>query len=236
MTLCTASHGSYSAGRLRYLEHGKKEPNETGDAFKKRSEHRLEGFSDSMGADDWKEIESNWKMLRECWGKDTNGRTRQYYERIISFDPADPKAKAMNLDDRLEYGRQFIEAYAPEHDYAIFAHQDKDHRHIHVIFNAVNYENGKMFRDIKKKDLEANQLIDSLDQAYGLRPMLDRTPRRDRIPNKVQQMVVREPEAYSWVEDLKTRIEKAMFARDYEGFKDRLSQQGVSLRENKKGN
>ncbi len=80
---------------------------------------------------------------KRLWNKDSG---RMYNHNIISFH----KDEAITHKEALDFGREFAEKWFDGHQTLIAVHQDKDHVHIHMVTNTVNYENGRKLHNTRK--------------------------------------------------------------------------------------
>lgn len=191
---------------------------------------------DSLGLQDIKRIEAAWRMTRQSFGKDSQLR---YHHASISLDPSDAKSRHMKNSELVNYGKSFMERFAPGHDYAIAIHRDTEHPHIHLIWNAVNHESGLKFHMAKGKAIdEAIEIKNDLDLEHELK-ITPRVPahehvieHRHSIPlsDREIQTLSRDPEAYLWKVDIASRIDaSASHAKSIGDFHEHLQQQGVQL-------
>jgi len=98
------------------------------------------------------------------WKKDSSRAVRLGYHIIQSFKPgeADPQ---MVHNIGAKFARRFL---ADTYEVVVSTHLDKEHLHNHIVFNAVSYVDGKMFRD-KFCDLDAiRETSDKLCHEYAL--------------------------------------------------------------------
>ena len=108
--------------------------------------------------------------------------------------------------------KDFVESFAPGHDYAVFIHRDTGHPHAHVLWNSVNFESGKKFHSSKKDLYRAVEIKNSLDEKYGLEitpGFGEKSQKLDFVRDRELRKFERDPFEYSWKEDLKTRISGA---------------------------
>ena len=91
----------------------------------------------------WDSVYQAFLEEKKIWKKD-NGR--MYSHNIISFH----KDEAITHREALDFGREFAEKWFDGHQTLIAVHQDKDHVHIHMVTNTVNYANGRKLHNTRK--------------------------------------------------------------------------------------
>ena len=69
-------------------------------------------------------------------------RDRQGYHYIIAF----PKDEGVTPQQALEIGREFCEDFLRNYESVYAVHVDKDHVHVHVVFNSVPFAGGRKYR------------------------------------------------------------------------------------------
>lgn len=91
----------------------------------------------------WDSVYQAFLEEKKIWKKD-NGR--MYSHNIISFH----RDEAITHEEALDFGREFADRWFEGHQTLIAVHQDKDHVHIHLVTNTVNYENGRKLHNTRK--------------------------------------------------------------------------------------
>lgn len=224
--------GKSSGGLLRYLEEGKRQV-EMGEVREPDLEHRHMAYN-SLGADDIRELERMFRATREVWNKNDGVRV---HHASISMNPGDPVARGMTDDALVELGKDFMERHAPGHDYAIFIHRDREHPHMHLVWNSVNPETGRKFQSTRTKLYDAQRYAREMESKLGHeRVLMPGDPgfvrQRDRLSDAEIHIKVRDQDAYLWKEDLKHRLETAQaMASGYDDFLSRLAQMDVTVTE-----
>ena len=205
-------------------------------AFDRAGEERCEAFLSNTAAENPKQAELQFRATRESYGK---AEGRQFFQAYISFQRDDLGSLA-NPDgtpswDRIAgYGRQWADRFgvAQRQEYYVVAHGDKPHPHIHVVWNAASYEDGRKFQFNGKPDMErARDVNDQLAHEHGIKRELD----RHRAPGRAPDGVIREAERgagnYSWKMDLQNRIKGiASQSADEQRFIRDLGRMGVDVR------
>lgn len=109
----------------------------------------------------WDTVYQSFLAEKRLWHKDSG---RMYAHNIISFH----KDEAITPEQALDFGKEFVEKWFPNHQTLISVHQDKDHIHIHLVTNSVSFIDGKKLHN-SKQDLEhMKQLTNSMCLARGL--------------------------------------------------------------------
>lgn len=209
---------------LKYLENpeAKKEDVAAG------REEKCTAWFDSLGAKHWREVRDNWDMTRRQHNKEGG---REYYHCVFSINPNDPRAATITDDELLDIGRSYVERWAPGHDFAIYVHRDKEHPHVHTVWNTVNYETGLKWRQSEYDLQRAFDLKDEIDREHGLQ-ITERSEPRDKIDDREMWLAARKPDAELLREELKVQIEAARAASfSLDEFKEQLEARGISVRE-----
>lgn len=223
MSILSISFGGSAGAMLSYLEHGRGGHNPD-------RESRVAAWDSSTGARSTDEFKKHCDVVREGKGKSGG---REYGHFASSFDKTDPRVAEMTNETALAMGRDLAESIAPGHDFFAVVHRDKDHLHVHVVVNSVNYETGRKLH-VSRSNLErAFVAKDVVDWKHGL-ARTERNPVRDRYARGVIQRLDRDPDGYLWTQDLKERIAvSAARATSFDDYVDRLAGEGVSVTENR---
>ena len=224
--------GKSSAVMMRYLIDGRRQL-EQGEIREPDLEQRHLIY-DSLGAGDVKAIESAFRATREVWNKNDGVRV---HHASISMNPGDPAARSMSDDALTRLGRDFMERHAPGYDYALFIHRDRQHPHLHLVWNAVDADTGKKFQSTRQKLFDAQRYAREMEGKLGHERVLmpgdpGYSPQRDRLSDAEIHIKMRDQGAYLWKEDLKMRIETAQgMAQSYPDFIARLGKMDVAATE-----
>ena len=177
MSVVKFSAGSSAAKMVDYLAYGK-----GGD------EPRFSAWSSNLGLESPDQLAKDWDMTR---AEHSNEGGREYYHASFNIDPKDAKGGMMSDHEMLAIGSELAERMAPGHDHACFVHRDREHPHVHVVWNTVHAETGRKYQQ-GPKDLErAFAIKDEIDRSRGL-SVTERAPPRDRIPDEAQRLFSRE--------------------------------------------
>ena len=115
---------------------------------------------------------------------------RQYYHVVQSFSPDDN----ISPETAHEIGLKFAQ-YFGNYQMVIATHTDRNHIHNHIVFNSVNFENGKKFHQSRDEMIQAKQYSNNICEEYGL-SLTEAKVTRCNMPQ--------------WKRKLKSKIEYAM--------------------------
>lgn len=95
-------------------------------------------------------------------------KDRLAYHFVLTWSPNEQ----VTPDVALEIAREFCEECLPDYEAVYAAHTDTAHMHAHIIFNSVNYRDGRKYQ-YHKNDWEKNlqPLLDRLCKKHGLRTL-----------------------------------------------------------------
>lgn len=94
------------------------------------------------------------------------------YHFMISFSPDE----AVSPETALEVGKEFCAKYLNGYECVIGVHNDQEHKHLHIIFNSVNYETGRKYHYNDGDWANMIQpLVDSLCEGHGLHRLSEDT-------------------------------------------------------------
>lgn len=125
--------------------------------------------------------------VKKQFGK-TDGR--QYYHVVQSFSPDDN----ITPETAHEIGLKLAE-YFGNYQMVVATHTDRNHIHNHIVFNSVNFEDGKKFHQTRNEMIQAKEYSNKLCQEYGL-SQTEAKATRYNMPK--------------WKKILKSKIEYAM--------------------------
>lgn len=135
-----------------------------------------------------------FKASRELYGK-TDGN--QGHVVIQSFKPGEVTTEQCN-----QLGIELAEKIAPNHQVAVYTHNDTDHIHNHIVINSVNLETGKKFNNNKQALKDLRQANDDICQVHNL-----------SIPNEQAEirytqaeLEIRKKDQTSWKDEIRKAI------------------------------
>ena len=185
----------------------------------------------TLGAQDIRDLSSAWRNERKCYGKE-NGVQCSHV--VYSLDPNDPKAKTISDRELADIGHEFASKVAPNHNYAVFVHRDREHPHIHIVWGSINLETGKKFQMGPPELRQAKEIKNQIDKAHGIAITVPK-PEQVKVPWPVRRQLDKNPEYYSWKIDL---YDKIIDARDnatsFKDFREKCKEHNITL--NVRGN
>lgn len=164
---------------------------------------------------------SSFKATREMYGK-TDGNEGHVV--IQSFKPNEVTPEQCN-----QLGLELAEKIAPNHQVAVYTHNDTDHVHNHIVINSIDLETGKKFNNNKKALHDIRQANDEVCQSHNLsipeeKAKLRYTQAEQNIIDKSNNDKV------SWKNQVRMAIEETKEqATDFDDFKQRLETKGVEV-------
>lgn len=99
-------------------------------------------------------------FVKQRFGKEDG---RQYYHVIQSFDPDDPVTPELAHEIGMEFAMYFGGYQA-----VVATHINEAHIHNHIVFNSVNFENGKKFHQSRDDMLKVKEYSNKLCRKHGL--------------------------------------------------------------------
>ena len=164
---------------------------------------------------------SSFKATREMYGK-TDGNEGHVV--IQSFKPNVVTPEQCN-----QLGLELAEKIAPNHQVAVYTHNDTDHVHNHIVINSIDLETGKKFNNNKKALHDIRQANDEVCQSHNLsipeeKAKLRYTQAEQNIIDKSNN------DKASWKNQVRMAIEETKEqATDFDDFKQRLETKGVKV-------
>ncbi|HDP6314774.1 TPA: relaxase/mobilization nuclease domain-containing protein [Staphylococcus aureus] len=165
---------------------------------------------------------SSFKATRELYGK-TGGNEGHVI--IQSFKPGEVTPEQCN-----QLGLALAEKFAPNHQVAVYTHNDTDHIHNHIVINAINLETGKKFNNNKQALRDLRDFNDDVCREHGLS-----VPEKDtaRLRYTQTEKAIADPNTkstaqYSWKDEIREAIDQST-ATNMDEFKDHLSQYGIEI-------
>lgn len=176
---------------------------------------RVAGFATNLDrADSVLAAEKEFHAVRETFHK-TGGV--HFYQAYISFEHSDMGILrnadgTLNWDRIAHYGQEFAEraGIAERHQYYVVAHNDKANPHIHVVWNATSFEDGRKYHADARAHLDRlSEISNQLARERGIQRELSRDRNNKRAPDGVLRAAERGASKYSWKMDLQKRIDHA---------------------------
>lgn len=163
---------------------------------------------------------SSFKASRELYGK-TDGN--QGHVIIQSFKPDEVTPEQCN-----QLGLELAEKLAPNHQVAVYTHNDTDHVHNHIVINSIDLETGKKFNNNKQALRNVRNFNDEICREHGLS-----VPERDTAKLRYTQAekALIEKDQYSWKDNLREKIENAKdHTSDFKSFSEHLEKSGIEFK------
>lgn len=165
---------------------------------------------------------SSFKQTRALYGKE-NGI--QAHTVIQSFKPGEVTPEQCN-----QLGLALAEKFAPNHQVAVYTHNDTDHVHNHIVINSIDLETGKKFNNNKQALRDLRDFNDDVCREHGLS-----VPEKDtaRLRYTQTEKAIADPNTkstaqYSWKDEIREAIDQST-ATNMDEFKDHLSQYGIEI-------
>ncbi|MCA2504055.1 MULTISPECIES: relaxase/mobilization nuclease domain-containing protein [Staphylococcus] len=164
---------------------------------------------------------SSFKATRELYGK-TNGN--QGHVIIQSFKPDEVTPEQCN-----QLGLELAEKIAPNHQVAVYTHNDTDHVHNHIVINSVDLETGKKFYNNKQALKDIRQANDEISKTHNLsipdkQAQIRYTQAEQNIMDKSEDVKA------SWKNQIRIAIEDTKEqAADFDEFNELLKPKGVEI-------
>ncbi|HIH0556450.1 TPA: relaxase/mobilization nuclease domain-containing protein [Staphylococcus aureus] len=159
---------------------------------------------------------SAFKITREVYGK-TGGN--QGHVVIQSFKPDEVTPEQCN-----QLGLELAERIAPNHQVAVYTHDDTDHVHNHIVINSIDLETGKKFNNNKKALYDIRNASDEICKKHNLS-----VPERNASMRYTQaEKGLIEKGKSSWKDEIRDAIEQSQ-ATNFEELERDLNQLDITI-------
>ncbi|HCW8542002.1 TPA: relaxase/mobilization nuclease domain-containing protein [Staphylococcus aureus] len=165
---------------------------------------------------------SSFKASRELYGK-TDGN--QGHVIIQAFKPDEVTPEQCN-----QLGLELAEKFAPNHQVAVYTHNDTDHVHNHIVINSINLETGKKFNNNKQALRDLRDFNDEVCRNHDLS-----VPEKDtaRLRYTQTEKAIADPNTkstaqYSWKDEIREAIDQSQ-ATNIDELKTHLRQYGIEI-------
>lgn len=159
---------------------------------------------------------SAFKITREVYGK-TGGN--QGHVVIQSFKPGEVTPEQCN-----QLGLELAERIAPNHQVAVYTHDDTDHVHNHIVINSIDLETGKKFNNNKKALYDIRNASDEICKKHNLS-----VPERNASMRYTQaEKGLIEKGKSSWKDEIRDAIEQSQ-AKNFEELERDLNQLDITI-------
>lgn len=157
---------------------------------------------------------SQMKQTRELYSKNDG---IQAHHVIQSFKPGELTPEKAN-----QIGLELAERLAPEHEVAVYTHDDTDHIHNHIVINSVNFETGNKYQAHGSEAIErARSLSDEVCKSHELSIV---TEHNASVRHTLAEQHLLEKNKPSWKEQLREAIEYSRDnSIDFDSFKNHLN-------------
>jgi len=159
---------------------------------------------------------SSFKATRELYGK-IGGNEGHVV--IQSFKPGEVTPEQCN-----QLGLELAEKIAPNHQVAIYTHEDTAHVHNHIVINSVDLETGKKFNNDKKALRDIRKANDEVCKSHDL-----------SIPEKTSELRYTQAEQaliikgeISWKDSIRKAIDQS-HATSFEELGKDLEEHGINI-------
>ena len=164
---------------------------------------------------------SAFKATRELYDK-TGGN--QGHVVIQSFKPGEVTPEQCN-----QLGLELAEKIAPNHQVAIYTHEDTEHVHNHIVINSIDLDTGKKFYNNKQALKDIRQANDEISKTHNLsipdkQAQIRYTQAEQNIMDKSKDVKA------SWKNQIRIAIEDTKEqATDFDEFNELLKPKGVEI-------
>lgn len=141
---------------------------------------------------------SQMKMTRSMFGKEDG---IQAHTIIQSFKPNEVTAEQAN-----EIGRELAEKVAPNHQVAIYTHDDKEHMHNHIVIGAINLETGRKYQSNAKQRHHVKEKNDEICRNHELSVVTEFT---NPVRYTLSESELLEKKQRSWKDEIRRAIENS---------------------------
>ena len=157
---------------------------------------------------------SQMKQTRELFSKNDG---IQAHHVIQSFKPDEVTPEKAN-----QVGLELAKKLAPNHEVAVYTHDDTNHVHNHIVINSVNFETGKKYQAHGKEAIErARSLSDEVCKSHDLSVVKEHNA---SVRHTLAEKQLLDKNKISWKEELREAIKYARDSSiDFDSFKKRLN-------------
>lgn len=159
---------------------------------------------------------SAFKQTRALYGKEDG---IQAHTVIQSFKPGEVTPEQCN-----QLGLELAEKIAPNHQVAVYTHDDTEHVHNHIVINSVDLETGNKYQSNKQQRELVKQANDEICQSHDLSIPKEKA---ELSYTKAEQKILNEGKT-SWKDEIRDAIEQSQ-AASYEELNNDLQQSGVKI-------
>lgn len=139
---------------------------------------------------------SHMKMTRSMFGKEDG---IQAHTVIQSFKPQETTPEKAN-----EIGLELAQKIAPDHQVAVYTHDDTNHIHNHIVIGSINMETGKKYQSNAKQRNFVKEQNDTICRNHGLSVVQERT---NPVRYTLAEQELRKKEKRSWKDEIRRAID-----------------------------
>ncbi len=142
---------------------------------------------------------------------------RQAYHFKFSFS----KDETISPENALAFIKDWVNEYLGEdYDYVFSVHQDREHMHMHLVFNSVRREGGKFHYEKRDWNNIIKPLSNRLAEKYNTGPLKDKDPKLDYSTDYEKKV-----EGFSGIEKVQSDMDKCIaMSKSYGDFKGEMVQ------------
>lgn len=176
------------------------------------NEHKTDGLCFSNSGFTSKQITDTFFLTKRMYP--THGK-RQGYHFKLSFS----KDETISAEEALEFVKEWTEEYLGDrYDYVCSAHQDRDHMHMHLVFNSVGRLGGKYRYEKGDREKIIKPLTNRLAEKYHTGPLREKDESLDYSTDYEKKKGM-----YSDKERVQNDIDSCIFkSSTYANFKKRM--------------
>ena len=177
------------------------------------------------------QVDSTFEQMKATKRKFGKVDKRQGYHIILSF-----KEDEVNPDTAFEITRRFVEEYLGKSYEAVYVvHDNTAHVHSHIVFNSVNFVDGKKYRYEKGDWAKYIQPItNKLCQEYGLSIIDVDDGSKEKEHESYKDWSEYREGSFVWADMIKRDLDSCILqAGNYEQFLELLSDKGYEVKQGK---
>lgn len=171
---------------------------------------------------------SELKQVREIYGN--KGSTQAYASRV-AFSPKELNPK--NTQDQskaLEIAKEIYSTAYPNHQVALYVHNDTDSLHVHAVIGAIDLQTGKkMHGNWQQYRERLVKITDKVVERHGLEVTI---PKHKPEKRSMAEIKMRDREQVPWKDKIRNAIDTTMreaHISDFKNFKEKLGEFAVNV-------
>lgn len=173
---------------------------------------------------------SEFKQVREIYGN--RGSTEAYTSRV-AFSPKefDPKSE-QDQQKALDIAKEIYQKTYPNHQVAMYVHNDTNSLHVHAVIGAINLETGKKLHGDWNEFRE--KLVKNTDEVVKNHGLEVTIPNEKADKQTMSEIKMSERGDISWKAVMKQEIQEVLqkeSCKNFDEFQEKLSERGISATE-----